>query len=520
MDSQETSQDARTRQSFDVARSSDPRAGDSDQGKAAPSQGIPDEAPGTPKFGSSGRDYDLGVPVGPTPAMDFWKALYGRRSVRRFKPDAVPRELVDQVMHAGIWAPSSCNYQMWDLVAVDHPEINRRLAALSTQMGNAPVNIVVSYGRDFSEEAWANIQSASAMIQNMSLAAHVLGLGTFWITQMGHAEKVREIVGLPYDRIVIAVLALGYPKTPTKGPQKRRPLSMVTHYNHYAGRPIPSSIDPADWPPDLLATYQRARVLNGLRHNKPRAWEVRAVGEALERFVPEGRESMADGSQPRLWLDVLPCTGIVTERLGRERRGFQFEVAERSRDVAEWVSARTYPPAVVRGWPEASSELPSPKDGAYDVISCWFRLEDLAPGDRPELIACLARWLKPGGKLLLGLVNQRSYHVLSERLRRRRGGPRGVEYVLSPDPNIGPFQAVAPAKIEQLCIQAGLQLSGRLGVQATPPVEEVEFRARNFAERTRTIARGLGAVLRSLEYLPLVRSRLGRFQFRLFVKPN
>ena len=41
--------------------------------------------------------------------------------------------------------------------------VNGRLAALSTQMANAPVNIIVSYGRDFSEEAWANIQSASAM---------------------------------------------------------------------------------------------------------------------------------------------------------------------------------------------------------------------------------------------------------------------------------------------------------------------------------------------------------------------
>ena len=151
------------------------------------------------------------------------------------------------------------------------------LGSLSSQMSNAPVNIVVSYGRDFSEEGYANIQSASAMIQNMSLAAHALGLGTFWITQMGNAEKVRETVGLPYDRLVVAVLALGWPKTTTSKGPKRRPLSRVTHYNHYAGRAIPSSTDPEDWAPDLLTDYQRARVLNGLRHNKPRAWETRAV---------------------------------------------------------------------------------------------------------------------------------------------------------------------------------------------------------------------------------------------------
>ncbi len=56
------------------------------------------------------------------------------------------------MLHAGIWAPSSCNYQMWDLVVVDDPQINLDLAQVSSQLGNAPVNIAVAYGRGFSEE--------------------------------------------------------------------------------------------------------------------------------------------------------------------------------------------------------------------------------------------------------------------------------------------------------------------------------------------------------------------------------
>ncbi len=205
------------------------------------------------------------------PPRDFWDVLYSRRSIRKFEDTPVPRELIDQVMHAGIWAPSSCNYQMWDLIAVDDPAINADLAQMSTQMANAPVNIVVAYGRDFSEENHANIQTASALIENMSLAAGALGLGTFWITQTGGSDKVREKVGLPLDRMVVAVLALGYAKVQPKQGPKRRPLAQVTNYNHYAGRPIPSSTNPEDWASDLLAIYQSARVLNGLRHNKPRA---------------------------------------------------------------------------------------------------------------------------------------------------------------------------------------------------------------------------------------------------------
>lgn len=495
--------------------------GDPEPAAGQPEKGIPEVPEGSPQMGARPEDYDLGVPVGQAPEMDFWTALYGRRSIRKFKPDPVPREAVEQVMHAGIWAPSSCNYQMWDLVAVDDPEVNARLSALSIQMGNAPVNIVVSYGRDFSEEGSANIQSASALIQNMSLAAHVLGLGTFWITQMGDAEKVREVVGLPYDRLVIAVLAVGWPKvTPRSGP-KRRPLGAVSHWNHYAGRPIPSSVDPSDWEPELLTIYQRARVLNGLRHNKPRAWETRALREMLERLVPDGREKPAKGEPRSLrWLDVLPCTGIVAERLSLERPGYAFDVVERSSDVGEFVAARTTPRAGVHVWPQGpDAGAGEPQEGSYDVVSCIYRLEDLAPGDRPALAARMARWVKPGGVVLVGFVGQRSFHDATERLRRRRGGLKGVEYVLSPDPNIGPFEALPAAEVTALFEAQGLEAEAAHGSQAVPQPEEVAFRARNFSERNQGLASLLGRTLALFEKLPGLERTFGRFQFRRFRRP-
>lgn len=471
--------------------------------------GIPEVPEGTPELGGKPSDHDDGAPVGPTPPRDFWDAIYKRRSIRRFLDDPVPREFVEQVMHAGIWAPSSCNYQMWDLVAVDDADVNRRLAELSSQMGNAPVNIVVSYGRDFSEEGSANIQSASALIQNMSLAASVLGLGTFWITQMGDAEKVREVVGLPYDRLVIAVLAVGFPKfEPKRGP-KRRPLDQVSHWNHYAGKAIPSSADPEVWDPELLTIYQRARVLNGLRHNKPRAWEVRAIAGALDRFLPK-REGEA-GSAGR-WLDVLPCTGIVTERLGRERPEYAFDVVERSPEVAQWVARRTRPHAGTFGWGEDAG-MAAPAEGAYEVVSCFFRLEDLPRAERGELLRAMARWLKPEGRLLLAYVNKRSFHDWTERVRARRGGPKGVEYVLSPDPNIGPFESLDPRDVEELCGEAGLRVEDELGLQAVPQPEEIEFRSRNFGERGRKLAHGLGRALGGLEKLPGLQGARGRFRF-------
>jgi nitroreductase/SAM-dependent methyltransferase len=480
-------------------------------------QGIPDEPIGQPLTGAKPTDADEGRPVGPTPAFDFWRAIYGRRSIRKFKPDSVPRDLVSQVIHAGIWAPSSCNYQMWDFVAVDDTSVNAQLAALSSQMGNAPVNIVVSYGRDFSEDAYANIQSASAAIENMSLAAHVLGLGTFWITQTGDPEKVRSLVGLPEDRIVVAVLALGYPKLAPRSGPKRRPLAHVSHWNFYSGKPIPSSPRPQDWEPDLLAVYQRARVLNGLRHNKPRAWETRALIHALDKLIPDGRAEPADTSARTLrWLDVLPCTGILTERLARERPAFQFDVVERTSEVAEFVAARTRPRASQFTWPH--TDHPHVPLAAYDVVSCLFRLENLRPADRALLLADMARWIKPDGRILLGFVNAASFHDLTEWLRNRRASLRGVEYVLSPDPNIGPFEALEPRDVRHISAQSNLRITARVGLQAVPQPEEIAFRTRNMSPRSQSLARALGWTLTKIEKLPALQSRRGRFQFWLLKK--
>ena len=97
---------------------------------------------------------------------------------------------------------------------------------------------------------------------------------------------------------------------------------------------------------------------------------------------------------------------------------------------------------------------------------------------------------------------------------------KGVEYVLSPDPNIGPFQALRPADVEALATAAGLELEGGLGLQAAPQPEEIAFRARNFSPRTKRLATLVGKVLGAFERLPGVQARRGRFQFRSFRRPG
>jgi nitroreductase len=503
-----------------VAPASTPASGDGSGARSHDSPARSHDSPArsaVPK-GAGPKDTDPGVPVIDVPALDFWETLYGRRSIRRFSDEPVPRELIDQVIHAGIWAPSSCNYQMWDLVPVDDPAINARLTELSTQMGNAPVNVIVSYGSGYSTEHWAGIQSASALVQNMSLAAHALGLGSFWITQLGDADEVRRMVGLPPDRFVVAVLAVGFPKIVPKVGPKRRPLDAVRHWNHYGGRPIPSTADPEAWHEDDLSVYQRARVLNGLRHNKPRAWEMAAIDAALDRFIDDGREKpQTRGDHIGRWLEVLPCTGIVAEHTAQARPAFRFDVLERTPEVGQFVVQRLWTRGEFRQWPHAGG--PELERGVYAHASCFFRLEGLPRAQRTELMQRLFDALEPGGDLVLGYVSSRSLHDAIEWIRNRGKGPKGVEYVLSPDPNIGPFASLGPHEAERLARAAGFEVAGRLARLVLPAKGELAFRTRNFG-RAGALVRGLFNVLRPLENLPGLGRLLGRLQFVRLVKPK
>ena len=444
------------------------------------------------------------------PRADFWEVLYKRRTTRRFDAArAVPRELVLELLDAALIAPTSCNLQMWDFVVVDDPAQREKLGRLSLQVLTTPVSIFVSYGKEFSEEGHANVQSAAAALMNMSLAAHVLGLGTFWINQLGPRDEVGRILGLPPDREVVAALAVGWPKTYPSVPPRRRAFEHVVHWNHFGGRPIPSSPRPSDWTLDLIRDYQHARVLNGNRYNKPRPWDLDAALAAANRLAPRNDDATPGDDAPR-WLDVLPVHGVFTSAMARQHRDHRWAVLELSADVAQFAARRC--PSQVRCealvWdPARPDAFPA---GAFDRITVLHRLEALPPADRPVLLAALARALAPGGRLLLQHVSSRSWHALAQWLHARRGGPGGVEYVLAPDPNLGPWEALDPGEVDRLLRDAGLRALAVEHLEAAPTRAETEHRTRNMRGARRGLMRAAAASARGLGALPGVARLWGR----------
>jgi len=197
--------------------------------------------------------------------MNAMTAIGKRRSIRKFTEQPVPREMIEQILQAGIDAPSAKNRQPWRfVVATQEGDRAKMLDAMhdglawmeangvQTEqdrlflkgawntyhiMRQAPVTIFIlnpegktpfeglePFGERFME--LANVQSVGACIQNMCLAATEMGLGSLWICDVFDAyHTLTEWIGT--DAQLVAALSIGYAaEEPAARP--RRPMEEIT----------------------------------------------------------------------------------------------------------------------------------------------------------------------------------------------------------------------------------------------------------------------------------------------------
>ncbi len=143
------------------------------------------------------------------------KAIYERRSVRDFSPAPLDDDVVREILRAGSWAPSGLNNQPWRFVVVRDPTVKRNLAG-QTRYGaileSAPVAIAVFLDRQAMYHEVKDTQAIGACLQNMLLAAHAQGLGAVWLGEiLKNKESVREILSVPGNLELMAVVAAGHP---------------------------------------------------------------------------------------------------------------------------------------------------------------------------------------------------------------------------------------------------------------------------------------------------------------------
>ncbi len=179
--------------------------------------------------------------------MDLMEAIKGRRSIRKYRSDSIPENVLQQIMEAVRWSPSWANTQCWEMILVKDHEMKSALAHTLTQtnparsaMMEAPLVVVLCGKKGVSgfkrgEAAtikgdWLMFDAGIAM-QNLCLAAYGLGLGTVVIGLFDH-RKAEEILGVPQSVEVVAMTPLGYPAAQGSAP-KRKEVSEFVFYEKY-----------------------------------------------------------------------------------------------------------------------------------------------------------------------------------------------------------------------------------------------------------------------------------------------
>ena len=162
--------------------------------------------------------------------------IRARRSVRQYRADAVPRELILRVLDSARWAPSAVNRQPWHFVVVTQPERRAALAQSTRILGVVPRHVaqapvLIALCGDERRSSWY-VHDCCLAGQNLMLAAKALGLGTCWIGAFDE-EQAAAALGLPEGMRVIALITMGYPVHPEQQPTPRLPLEQVVHWEGF-----------------------------------------------------------------------------------------------------------------------------------------------------------------------------------------------------------------------------------------------------------------------------------------------
>lgn len=213
-------------------------------------------------------------------SRDILNIISTRQSIRRYKQDPVPDELIYKILEAARRAPSGENEQPWKLIVVRNPETRAKIGELSrigtgqrmhaeyclgqmqarfadvkdpekresllkflytgevsASSTKAPVLIVVAGKLKGMFDVPYDL---SACIENMLLEAHSLGLGAVWVN--GPAayprieKKLKELLKIPTgmgEYKVLAYVAIGWPEGPRKHPRSRLPLEEIVYWEEF-----------------------------------------------------------------------------------------------------------------------------------------------------------------------------------------------------------------------------------------------------------------------------------------------
>ena len=162
------------------------------------------------------------------------EAMLNRRRVRKYKPDMIPRDIIERIVEAGTYAANGRGHQASIILAVTNKELRDKLSEMNRKIGGwdegfdpfygAPVVLVV-----LAEKDWpTHVYDGSLVMGNLMLAAHTEGIGSCWIHRAKEefeSEEGKQILsdlGVTGEYEGIGHCVLGYPDEETAEAKPRK----------------------------------------------------------------------------------------------------------------------------------------------------------------------------------------------------------------------------------------------------------------------------------------------------------
>ena len=173
--------------------------------------------------------------------MSIYKEIISRRTIRKFKQEKIKPVLLKKLVNAGRLAPSATNKQLRDFVVITQDEIlndilhhfhaGRKYETYEDGKCDG-ASAIIAVIIDETNEFWKEDGSASA--ENVLLSARALGYGSCWIEGQlrPHDEHFKELLGIPKEKRILLMIALGEPVKWSPSPPKKS-LSEVLHWEKY-----------------------------------------------------------------------------------------------------------------------------------------------------------------------------------------------------------------------------------------------------------------------------------------------
>lgn len=145
-------------------------------------------------------------------SKELLQLMVERRSIRTFKPDPIPEEIITRILEAGRWCQSASNNQPWRFIVIKNKDLLTKISKAASYgkfIADAPLAIAI-IAQSKTAPNWY-LQDTSMVAHQMALIAWSDGIGTCWIGSMDRVV-VGSLLNIKIGEFVTTVLPFGYPK--------------------------------------------------------------------------------------------------------------------------------------------------------------------------------------------------------------------------------------------------------------------------------------------------------------------